>query len=131
MVMGFVNLVAATITLLTSDRDPTTKILVGGGLIGSIYAIYWTWRAAREAVAAMRPVYAAVCALAVLYLISYLVIIFTSVDELRWSYWVRGLAVVAWVVVWAAPARRSIKIADKLNQTVMERFEQDGLEQDD
>jgi len=58
--MWSVNLVATTITLLTSDRDTTTKIFVGGGLLGSIYAVYWTWRGAREAVAAMRPVYAAV-----------------------------------------------------------------------
>ena len=90
VVMGFVNLVAATITLLTSDCDPTTKILIGGGLLGSIYAVYWTWRGAREAVAAMRPVYAAVCTLAFLYLLSCLFIIFTNVDELKWSYWVRG-----------------------------------------
>lgn len=88
--MWSVNLVATTITLLTSDRDTTTKIFVGGGLLGSIYAVYWTWRGAREAVAAMRPVYAAVCTLAFLYLLSYLFIIFTNVDELKWSYWVRG-----------------------------------------
>jgi len=41
------------------------------------------------------------------------------------AYWVRGLAIVAWVVVWAAPARRSIKIANELNKAVMERFKQD------
>lgn len=123
--MWSVNLVATTITLLTSDRDTTTKIFVGGGLLGSIYAVYWTWRGAREAVAAMRPVYAAVCTLAFLYLLSYLFIIFTNVDELKWSYWVRGLVIVAWVVVWAAPARRSIKIANELNKAVMERFKQD------
>ena len=123
--MWSVNLVATTITLLTSDRDTTTKIFVGGGLLGSIYAVYWTWRGAREAVAAMRPVYAAVCTLAFLYLLSYSFIIFTNVDELKWSYWVRGLAIVAWVVVWAAPARRSIKIANELNKAVMERSKQD------
>ena len=68
-------------SLLGAVDADKTPWLIWMGLGGSLYAFYWTFRASRDSFVTMKTRYATVAALAAMFVIAYLVLIFVPVDE--------------------------------------------------
>ncbi len=64
----------------------------------------------------MRPLRYMVGALASLYVALYLWLLLGSVAVAEWSNVVRGIASVAWLVVWIAPAAMGLRVAKRADR---------------
>lgn len=93
------------------------NLVIWLNVFGAMFAGYWTLKASRLAVRAMRPVYAAIFTITQIYIFGYLVLLFTDVDVLDWGSVMRGVSIMVWLVVWSGPAIMSIRLAKLLEQT--------------
>lgn len=93
-------------------------------MLGAVVSVVVNWWAARSGLLRFRTVHAAIATISVLYVAGYVWLLFGNVDPARWSSTLRGLSIVAWVVVWICPACMSIKATRELHAAIRER--QDG-----
>lgn len=81
---------------------PADTAMIHVATICAVVAALSAWRGARHGVPMMRPLAAATGALATVYVIAYLVLLvmWGETDD-GWSRFMRGVAIVAWLTVWA------------------------------
>lgn len=94
-------------------------------LVGALVSVVANWWAARSGLFRFRTVHAAIATISVLYVAGYVWLLFGNVDPARWSSTLRGLSLVAWVVVWICPACMSIKATRELHAAIERRQEGD------
>jgi hypothetical protein len=93
-------------------------------LAGAVASVALNWQAARVGLTRFRTVHAGIATISVLYVAGYLWLLFGNVDPARWSSTLRGLSLVAWVVVWALPAALSVRMNRELHQAIRKRFDE-------
>lgn len=85
-------------------------VLIWLTLLGSLIACGSALRAVRSGIPLLRPLAAATAALAGIYAVAYLALLaLWGESNLRWSQVMRGVSVVAWLVVWAGWPWMSVK----------------------
>lgn len=94
-------------------------------LLGAVISVVANWWAARSGLFRFRAVHAAIAAISLLYVTGYLWLLFGDVDPARWSSTLRGLSLVAWVVVWICPACMSIRVTREMHAAIRDRQEGD------
>jgi hypothetical protein len=94
-------------------------------LAGATASVIVNWHAARVGLFRLRTIHAAIATISVLYVAGYLWLLFGNVDPARWSSTLRGLSLVAWVVVWIMPAVLSIRTTRELHTAIRKRQEGD------
>lgn len=94
-------------------------------LIGAAASVALNWQAARVGLLRFRTVHAAIATIALLYVAGYLWLLFGNVDPARWSSTLRGLSMVAWVVVWLLPAAMSVRMNRELHTAIRDRLSDD------
>ena len=112
-------------SLLGAVDADKTPWLIWMGLGGSLYAFYWTFRASRDSFVTMKTRYATVAALAAMFVIAYLVLIFVPVDESSWVDFTRGTGFVCWFMVWAELARHLVSFSKKLDRCIEDYLAQE------
>lgn len=94
-------------------------------LAGATTSVIVNWRAAHAGLFRFRTIHAAIGAVSVLYVAGYLWLLFGNVDPARWSSTLRGLSLVAWLVVWILPAVISTRATRELHDAIKRRQEED------
>lgn len=79
-------------------------------LIGAIVATGLNFYAARHGSIRARWVHAMTAVVGAAYIVGYVWLLCTLSHPLQWSQTMRGVAVVAWVVVWWMPAILSVRL---------------------
>lgn len=79
-------------------------------IICSAIAAVYCFSASRKTFIKQRPMYAAVTALCVTYLGSYVWLAFNIEDAALWSQVLRPVGAVSWILAWAWPARHLSKM---------------------
>jgi hypothetical protein len=77
---------------------------------GAAFATWSLFQASRGTAPRMRPLYAASCALAAIYTISYVWLGLNPDRSADWSEIMRPISMVTWWVVWTAPSRASLRL---------------------
>lgn len=90
-------------------------------LAGAAASVAVNWQAARVGLFRLRTIHAAIGTISVLYVAGYLWLLFGNVDPARWSSTLRGLSLVAWLVVWILPAAISIRATRELHEAIRRR----------
>ncbi len=90
-------------------------------LVGASVSVVVNWWAARSGLFRFRTVHAAIATISVLYVAGYVWLLFGNVDPARWSSVLRGVSLVAWVVVWICPACMSIRATRELHAAIRVR----------
>lgn len=95
-------------------------------LVCVVVAVVVNWWAARSGLFRLRTIHAAIATVAGLYVAGYLWLLgllplIDAPDPARWSSVLRGLSLVAWVVVWIMPAVLSIRTTSELHAAIRER----------
>ena len=89
-------------------------------------AAYWNFRATRYGVTESVRIRAATAVLALIYLTGNLVLLFTDVLPAGWSDVMRGFQLLSIPIVWTAPARFSVQMADRIREAdrrVVEKYD--------
>ena len=94
-------------------------------LVGVTVSVVVNWWAGRHGLFRFRPVHSTVAALSLLYVAGYAWLLLTDVEVARWSSVLRGLSLLAWVVVWIAPAVVSLRASKELHAAIRQRQEDD------
>lgn len=94
-------------------------------LIGAALSFIVSCRAARHGLLRFRPVHAAAAGLSAVYVVGYLWLLLLNPQVVTWSSVMRGFSMVAWVVVWVAPAWLSLRVNRELHAAIRERHRQD------
>ena len=86
------------------------------------------WWAARSGLFRFRTVHAAIAAVSGLYVVGYLWLfgLLPGVDAPsvpQWSSVLRGFAIIAWLVVWIAPAAMSVRMNRDLHHAIRGRLD--------
>lgn len=92
-------------------------------LCGAGFATVWNFRAGKTGI--LREPRYLVSALAMVYFLAYLVLLFTHVVPTWWSHTLRGLGLITWFYVWVQPARLGIGAQEEIGR----RLEQEVLQQ--
>jgi hypothetical protein len=106
------------------------EVVVVLNLVCVAVAVAVNWWAARSGLLRLRTIHAAIAAIAGVYVAGYLWLLglipfLDAPDPARWSSVLRGLSLVAWVVVWVAPAVLSIRTTRELHTAIRERQKAD------
>ena len=88
-----------------------------------IHAIYWNWRAVRSGVIEGVKLRAATATLAALYLAANCILLFTDISPAAWSDFVRPLMLLSIPIVWAAPAKFSVEMAERIRNADRRAYE--------
>lgn len=88
------------------------RLVIVANLVAVSGCIVVLVRAAVSDDVRLRPVWAAVAALAAVYAGGYVWLLATE-DVMRWSGIFRGVSIVTWPLVWAVPALRSSRIHEQ------------------
>jgi len=82
-------------------------------------SIIVNWYAFYKAIPGLRMVHAAIAVLSTFYVLGYIWLLSFVHDVATWSSVMRGLSILAWSIVWIAPALQSIKIWRSMRTAVL------------
>lgn len=77
-------------------------------------ALWWNVKAAKLGVVEGVKIRAATSVLALIYLVGQCVLLFSTVNPAAWSDVMRGFQLLSIPIVWTAPARMSVQMADRI-----------------
>jgi len=89
-------------------------------MIGAMFAVYINKRASEKGLPTHRPVFAGIACVAAAYVVMFAVFLLVEPHFKHWYSILRGLGVIAWFFVWAAPASRSMKTWRRIQTAVDE-----------
>lgn len=100
-------------------------------LCGIVYAMYWNYKASKMGLGAIFVTRIRVVAIAFVYFLAYLILLFSNVDPAHWSGTLRYFGILAWIYVWAIPAKAAYEVAHHLGKALEEKvFERLGKNDD-
>lgn len=94
------------------------NLLIWLNLVGAIYAVCVNHRAASRGLPTHRPVYAGISFVAAAYVVMFVLFIIVEPPFKHWYSILRGLGVIAWFFVWAAPGRKSMATWKRIETAV-------------
>lgn len=92
------------------DMSSFENFVIWANLAGAISATFVNFLASAKGIPRMRKVHWLVGSLALIYSVAYLILLCLDPGYLEWSSVMRGVAVLVWIIVWAAPALASYRI---------------------
>ena len=114
--------------MLANQIDVVDEIVAGVSLVGALLSLVVSWVAARRGLIRFRTLHAAVAAMSTVYVAGYLWLMLGNPAPAFWSSVMRGFSLVAWGVVWIAPAVVSLTVARDLHAAVRKRTLEGGEE---
>lgn len=88
-------------------------------------ALWWNIKAVKLGVVEGVRIRAATATLVLIYLVGQCVLLFSTVDPAGWSDVMRGFQLLSIPVVWTAPARMSVQMADRIREAARRAHERD------
>ena len=103
-----------------------TNFIIWLNVFAATYAMSWNIAAAENALTLGRKImFTRVAAIAGIFVVAYSVLLL-DIDYRRWSEIMQGVSLVAWIFVWAGPAREAHKqdklIADEVEKEIAARM---------
>lgn len=105
-------MLGATLSLTDTVVAWLNVTMVTASIIVNWYAFY-------KGIPGLRMVHAATAVLSTFYVLGYIWLLSFVHDVSTWSSAMRGLSVLAWLIVWIAPALQSIKIWRNMRTAVL------------
>lgn len=105
-------MLGATLSLTDTVVAWLNVTMVTASIIVNWYAFY-------KGIPGLRMVHAAIAMLSTFYVLGYIWLLSFVHDVSTWSSAMRGLSVLAWLIVWIAPALQSIKIWRNMRTAVL------------
>lgn len=96
--------------LTHSEFSKTENFVLWTNLLTACFAFWFNRKAYKSGIPQLRKSAFLTAWLAVLYVAAYLFLILTNADFFAWSGLIRGISIVAWIIVWIQPARVSVKV---------------------
>lgn len=96
------------------------NLLIWLNLVGAVFAVYINKRASEKGLPTHRPVFAGIACVAAVYVVMFAVFLLVEPPFKNWYSILRGLGVIAWFFVWAAPASCSMKTWKRIQTAVDE-----------
>ena len=113
--------------ILSNDNvSDFTNFIIWMNVFAATFAMSWNIAAARNALTLGRKImFTRIASIAGIFVVAYSVLLF-DVDYRRWSEIMQGVSLIAWIFVWAGPARESQKqdklIADEVRKEITARM---------
>lgn len=113
--------------ILSNDNyGNISNFIIWLNVFAASYAFYWNVKAASTALTTGRKaLFSRNSAITLLFLIGYCVLLL-DVDPFRWAQIMQGVSLMAWVFVWAGPAREDYKqdklISDEVEKEIVNRM---------
>lgn len=103
------------------------NFIIWMNVFGAIYGGFWAGRAAHAALLKSDKVnMARVAALAGIFAVAYFLLLFDEINPADWQMVMMGVSLLAWIFVWAFPARAVAKqnqlISDKVEEEIKARM---------
>lgn len=112
---------AGIIHFLTNDNlGVAENIVLWFNLVGSLASIYFNIKAFKVGIPRFRKIALMVAGLALLFSLGYIHLIFFEPNYMVWAAISRGIAMVAWPIVWIWPAFLSTQVWSELEKRIKE-----------
>ena len=111
---------------IRSDLTTASIVTIIAGMVAQLYAVFYLTHAVRRGVLSLRPQMGVNAALALVYFIASVWLLFSNYDQATWSTVMIGVSLVVWIVAWAGPAKWSIDQQASWERRLREESDDDG-----
>ena len=105
--------------MLGATLSLTDTVIAWFNMLMVTVSVVVNWSAYRRGVPGLRAAHLAVSVISVFYVLGYVWLLTFAHDVANWSSAMRGLSLIAWVVVWIMPAVLSTRMWGKMKRAVL------------